>query len=62
MRRQIVAWGNRYYNHGRKVGIGRVLLECGHWVNSAMHRVPRLGRAVWCAECSRERERLADRA
>ena len=49
MRRVIGKW-NRTYNHGRKVGLGGWILDCGHRVGAA-------GRSshpqkCWCWKCS----------
>ncbi|MFA4971522.1 MAG: hypothetical protein WC683_02835 [bacterium] len=53
MLRKIVARKNRVYNHGRKVGLGRLVLECGHEVGHLMARRPVVGEVAHCSRCDR---------
>ena len=54
MLRTITSIKNRTYNHGRKVGLGRLVLECGHEVSYLMARNPVVGKRAWCSRCTRD--------
>lgn len=53
MLRKIISRKNRTYNHGRKVGLGRLVLECGHEVGHLMARNPVVGGVAHCSRCDR---------
>lgn len=58
MLRKIVARKNRTYNHGRKVGLGRLTLECGHEVGHLMARNPVVGGVAHCSKCDRDETQI----